>query len=435
MRLKYIFLWISLMLVGLVGVILWREGTGSMTSLLFCEGCLAVIILFLWIFYRNVVKPAKILKQASGLMSGMDFSSHVRTTGQPDMDEVIGVFNKMLMHLSEQRLRVREINEMLDIMISVMPTGVIITESNGCLVHVNPSAAKFLEIENPRCYKGHNLLEIRHRLAAMLKDMEEGKVTVVRINGTKLYRCFSYRFFNMGVPHIFYIIEEMTKDIMEVQRRSYRKVLRVISHEVNNTMAGLNATLEILEQDLADTLDNDMQQSIASLLRRNRAVVKFISSLADTARIPEPERKSFNLLPLLSDLTSQMQVIWSESGVAFEMDDYVPGDSLMLNADMSQIQQVLLNVMKNAAESVEGDGVVRIEPDLANMRLTISDNGRPITREVADQLFTPFFTTKPNGQGIGLMMVGEILDNHGYGYSLATSDTDGITRFTIAFAQ
>ena len=122
----------------------------------------------------------------------------------------------------------------------------------------------------------------------------------------------------MGVPHIFYIIEEMTKDIMEVQRRSYRKVLRVISHEVNNTMAGLNATLEILEQDLADTLDNDMQQSIASLLRRNRAVVKFISSLADTARIPEPERKSFNLLPLLSDLTSQMQVIWSESGVAFE---------------------------------------------------------------------------------------------------------------------
>ena len=222
---------------------------------------------------------------------------------------------------------------------------------------------------------------------------------------------------------------------MEVQRRSYRKVLRVISHEVNNTMAGLNATLEILEQDLADTLDNDMQQSIASLLIRNRAVVKFISSLADTARIPEPERKSFNLLPLLSDLTSQMQVIWSESGVAFEMDDYAPGDSLMLNADMSQIQQVLLNVMKNAAESVEGDGIVRIEPDLANMRLTISDNGRPITREVADQLFTPFFTTKPNGQGIGLMMVGEILDNHGYGYSLATSDTDGLTRFTIAFAQ
>lgn len=433
MRLKYIFLWVSLMLVGLVGVILWREGTGSLLSLLFCEGCLAVVILFLWMFYRNVLKPTKILKRASGLMKGMDFSSRVRQTGQPDMDEVIDVFNSMLMHLSEQRLRVREINEMLDIMISVMPTGVIISESNGRLIHINPSAARFLEIENPKAYKGQSLWDIPHRLSAVMKEMEEGKMTVARINGTMLYRCFSCRFFNMGVPHIFYLIEEMTRDVMEVQRRSYRKVLRVISHEVNNTMAGLNATLEILEQDLADTLDSDMQQSIASLLRRNRAVVKFISSLADTARIPEPERTKINLIPLLADMTAQMQSIWKERGVTFEMSGYTPGDVMTVDADISQMQQVFANVMKNAAESIDGEGTVRIVVDFANMRLTVEDDGRPITHEVADQLFTPFFTTKPDGQGIGLMMVGEILDNHGFGYSLATSDADGLTRFTISF--
>lgn len=433
MRLKYLFLWVSLLLIGLVGAIVWREGTGSLLSLLFCEICLAVVILFLWMFYRNVLKPTKILKRASGLMKGMDFSSRVRPTGQPDMDEVIDIFNSMLMHLSEQRLRVREINEMLDIMISVMPTGVIITESNGRLIHVNPSAARFLEIENSKAYKGHILWDIPHRLSAVMKNMNEGKMTVARVNGTKLYRCFSYRFFNMGVPHIFYLIEEMTRDVMEVQRRSYRKVLRVISHEVNNTMAGLNATLEILEQDLADTLDSDMQQSIAALLRRNRAVVKFISSLADTARIPEPERRQFNLIPLLIDMTAQMDAVWKERGVTFEIVNCTQGDVMMLNADAGQIQQILTNVMKNAAESIDGEGIVRVETDFANMRLTISDNGMPISQEVADQLFTPFFTTKPDGQGIGLMMVGEILDNHGYGYSLATSEADGLTRFTISF--
>ncbi len=434
MRLKYIFLWTSFLLLGLVGVILWREGTGSLSSLLFCEGCLVVIILFLWMFYRNVVKPASILRRAAGLMSGMDFSSRVRTTGQPDMDEVIGVFNSMLMHLSEQRLRVREINEMLDIMISVMPTGVIITESNGRIIHINPSAARFIEIENPRDYKGHNLWEINHRLAEVMKDIKEGVVTVARINGTQIYRCFSYRFFNMGVPHKFYIIEEMTRDVMEVQRRSYRKVLRVISHEVNNTMAGLNATLEILEQDLADTLDSDMQQSIASLLRRNHAVVKFISSLADTARIPEPERKEFDLLPVLTDMTAHMHEMWKEKGVAFEIRDFASDEKLVIDADIAQIQQVLMNVMKNAAESISEQGRVMIDVDLDAKCLTVCDDGRPITPEVADQLFTPFFTTKPYGQGIGLMMVGEILDNHGYTYSLATSAADGLTRFTITFA-
>ncbi|MDE6094451.1 MAG: hypothetical protein K2F61_06725, partial [Muribaculaceae bacterium] len=160
MRLKYLFLWVSLLLIGLVGVIVWREGTGSMVSLLLCETSLALVIFFLWIFYRNVVKPTNVLKRASGLMKSMDFSSRVRQTGQPDMDEIIDIFNSMLMHLSEQRLRVREINEMLDIMISVMPTGVIITESNGRLIHVNPSAARFLEIENSKAYKGHILWDI-----------------------------------------------------------------------------------------------------------------------------------------------------------------------------------------------------------------------------------------------------------------------------------
>ena len=433
MRLKYIFLWISLLLLVLIGVIVWREGIGSIASMLFCEISLAVTALFLWMFYRNVLKPTNVLKQAASMIKEMDFSSRVRLSGQPDMDEVIEIFNSMLMYLGKQRLRVRELNEMLDIMISVMPTGVIITESNGQLIHINPSAARFLEIERPKSYKGHSLWEVNHRLATIMKGMKEGKATIVRINGTKLYRCFSYRFFNLGVPHIFYIIEEMTKDVMEVQRQSYRKVLRMISHEVNNTMTGLNATLEILEHDLGDSLDDDMQQSIASLLRRNRTVVKFISTLADTARIPAPIRHSFNLIPLLKDMTAHMQMLWKGSGVTFEIDDFAPTDVIMIDADMSQMQQVLVNVMKNAAESIEGCGIVRTEVDFANLRITISDNGRKITQEVADQLFTPFFTTKPDGQGIGLMIVGEILDNHGYGYSLATSETDEITRFTISF--
>lgn len=432
MRLKYIFLVTSLLLLSLVGVMVWREWNGNFVSMLLCEGCIALTIMFMWLFYRNVVKPANVLKRASSLIEGADFSSRLRSTGQPDMDEVIDVFNHMLASLSEQRLRVREINEMLDIMISVMPTGVVIIDSNDRVKHLNRSAARFLELSDDNNVNGIKLADINHPLAVVMDEMEVGTPVVTRINGTKIYRCNSCRFFNMGVPHKFYIIEEMTRDVMEVQRQSYRKVLRLISHEVNNTMAGLNATLEILEQDIADTLDSDMQDSIASLLRRNRAVVKFISALADTARIPAPQCSRFDLTKMLTDVIATMQEQWKDTQVTFELHT-TSDEAVIVQADYAQMQQVLVNVMKNAAESIISQGMVRIEVDPAGPTLVVTDDGKPISHDVADQLFTPFFTTKPQGQGIGLMMIAEILDNHGFSYSLATSPSDGLTRFTITF--
>ena len=113
-----------------------------------------------------------------------------------------------------------------------------------------------------------------------------------------------------------------------------------------------------------------------------------------------------------------------------------PVESFYVVADSVQMEQVILNIVKNAAESIKGAGEIRIKLDhkKSGLLLEISNNGEPIPEETSRQLFTPFFTTKPDGKGIGLTFVREVLNRHKADYSLKT-DSDGITRFSIMFKK
>ena len=100
--------------------------------------------------------------------------------------------------------------------------------------------------------------------------------------------------------------------------------------------------------------------------------------------------------------------------------------------DTSLFEQVLINIIKNAAESIESDGQITIRTSDSPIMLEIGDTGKGISKAVEAKLFSPFFSTKPNGQGIGLIFIREVLMKHGYTFSLRTYP-DGITRFRICF--
>jgi signal transduction histidine kinase len=103
-----------------------------------------------------------------------------------------------------------------------------------------------------------------------------------------------------------------------------------------------------------------------------------------------------------------------------------------ISADELQLEQALINIVKNAIEAIEGDGTIKFAADLRLRQLVISDNGKGINAEQSENLFTPFYSTKKDGQGIGLTLVREILINHGFEFSLKTV-ADRQTEFTIIF--
>lgn len=215
---------------------------------------------------------------------------------------------------------------------------------------------------------------------------------------------------------------------MKAEREAYEKVIRIISHEVNNTMGGVKSVLELL----IDSVDEDVKEVIESCDDRCDKMCGFISSYADVVKVPDPVMMDVELNDEIGAMMPFLRGIVPEC-IKF---DFHPGqEKIGVKADISLLQQVVVNIVKNAVESIDGTGSIDVWVSTINGRgcLAISNDGAPIPDDVSRKLFSPFFTTKKEGRGLGLTLISEILKRHGAFFSLRTG-SDGITRFQIQFA-
>lgn len=196
-------------------------------------------------------------------------------------------------------------------------------------------------------------------------------------------------------------------------------------------MTGITTLLEVLAAYHKD--DADLSGFITSVNDRCGAMSRFIGAYADVVRLPEPHTEKINLKEFI---VSHLPFLRSNSPYPIETAEL---QNLEINADADMLSQVLVNIIKNSAEAIgetgREDGEITIsiiEDEHHKPVLTIADNGSGISPDTAVNLFNPFFSTKPDGQGIGLTMVAEILRRHNARFSLRTYD-DGITRFRILF--
>jgi len=165
-------------------------------------------------------------------------------------------------------------------------------------------------------------------------------------------------------------------------------------------------------------------------------------NFADLVKLPEPNKSRIDLHELLRAVYRIMVIPARERGIRLECD--LPAAPFFIEADSQQMEQALINIVKNAIEAIEGSGLVTLATDPGARQLVISDTGKGITTSQSGQLFSPFFSTKKDGQGIGLTLVREILVNHGFEFMLASvrpgpagedSSVEGLTTFTILFEE
>ena len=153
-------------------------------------------------------------------------------------------------------------------------------------------------------------------------------------------------------------------------------------------------------------------------------------NFADLVRIPLPEKKLIDLVPLLKNVCDLMKLKASERNISFQFE--LNSAHFMATADAQQLEQVFINVIKNAQESINDEGIITIISSADPKQIIIRDNGKGLPPESEELLFTPFFSTKKDGQGIGLTVIREILLNHGFDFSLKTI-IPGVTEFKINF--
>lgn len=230
-----------------------------------------------------------------------------------------------------------------------------------------------------------------------------------------------------GISHPFYLIEKLTDEVMKAERKSYEKVIRMMAHEVNNSLAGIISVMETAEMEVED---RDLAEAISACENRCRDMGAFITKFASAVKIPEPAKRNVDLAELLRSRIPLFESICNATGA--KLTSSIPDKETTVFIDPVLMEQVVTNIVKNAAESAGMGGNVDISISTPGTKLIVTDNGPGISQEAADMLFTPFFTTKESGHGLGLLLVSEVLNSHGCRFSLETH-SDSLTRFTIKF--
>lgn len=425
MRISWIFSLIILLIVGAVVALMLLEAESVTYTVVWCVALLGVLLLV--VFYRNVMKPLRTLANGVDLLRAQDFSSRLSHVGQREADKIVDMFNGMMASLKQERLKLREQNHFLDLLIDVSPMGIILIGSDGTITGGNRAAARFLDIDSAKDMSGLRPEDIQSTLGKVLCSLQDREVKVVRLNDSMVYRCSRLSFMESGISHPFYLIEKLTDEVMKAERKSYEKVIRMMAHEVNNSLAGIISVMETAEEEVDDP---DLSEAITACEDRCRDMGAFITKFASAVKIPEPTKRNTDLAELLRSRTPLFESICSATGSKLTIS--LPDKETSVFIDPVLIEQVVTNIVKNAAESAGQGGTVEISIDGPGTRLTVTDDGPGISPEAAEMLFTPFFTTKESGHGLGLLLVSEVLNSHGCRFSLETCP-DGLTRFRIRF--
>ena len=427
-NLFWIFAFLLLVILSLLTSIVVQKGSWMFYLV---EGLIVVAIFLLFIFYKKVVKPLNTIGNGLDLLREQDFSSRLSPVGQYEADRVVNIFNRMMEQLKNERLRLREQNNFLDLLIKASPMGVIILNFDEKITSLNPAAIKVLGIHSVEEVTNKKLQDIDSLLAEELATLSFNDIRTVQLNDSNIYKCTFSSFIDQGFQHPFILIESLTDEVMKAEKKAYEKVIRMIAHEVNNTTAGITSTLDTVESTLTEVENTeDIREVMRVCIDRCFSMSRFITNFADVVKIPEPDLRKQDLNTLVNSCKMFMENICYNRDISISLSLAENLNKVMVDASL--FEQVMVNIIKNSAESIESQGEIIISTTNSPVCLEVADNGKGISKETAAKLFSPFFSTKPGGQGIGLIFIREVLVKHGCTFSLRTYD-DGFTRFRILF--
>lgn len=383
--------------------------------------------------YKSFLTPLDILSAGVDSIKDRDFSTTFVKTGQQELDRLIDVYNRMIEQLRAERIKRQEQHYFLEQLIKATPIAVIILDLADNITSMNPAAEQMLQVSEAETV-GCPVSQLTKMPGAALAGIQAGETQIVQAGGIKTYKCCKSHFIDRGFPRHFILIEELTREILTAQKKAYGKVIRMMSHEINNSLGAINSILQsVLTYAPQLTPDDrqDFQHAIKVAADRNNGLDKFMANFADVVRMPPPTKELYDIHLLLHAVHLLMSAECEKRHIAWVWE--LAPTPLMADIDVRQFEQVLVNIIKNAVEAVETEGtIILCTQVLPSRMLKIIDNGPGIPEEHRAQLFTPFYSTKKTGQGIGLTLTREILINHGFTFNLETT-VDGTTEFRIEF--
>ncbi|MEH6517057.1 MAG: ATP-binding protein [Halioglobus sp.] len=380
------------------------------------------------------IKLIKALQGTADNIKDQDFSVTIASHRTDELGDLVATHNEIGQLLREERHNINQRELLLDTVLQSTPVAMWLCDDRQRVVYSNVEARQFLA-QGERL-QGALIEELiaglDEDLAVAIRSETEGLVSIESGGEVETYY-LSCRFFSLNSRlHRLHLVRRMTREISRQEVDTWKRLIRVISHELNNSLAPISSLThsgKVTLSRLAPAEDTGERDKLALILttigERASHLKDFIEGYAKFSRLPAPKVQTFELLALLRQMSQQQH---------FEVVAAV--SELMVQLDQTQLEQVLINLLKNARDACGDQGQVQImvENRKADLVIVVADNGPGMSDRVMQQALLPFYSTKQEGTGLGLPLCREIVEGHGGQLSLRNGIDAGL-QVVLRFPQ
>ncbi len=417
-------LWLAIPGLVTSGVLIWLQDWAieSKLALLFAE--LVVCALIVAALHDQIIRPLQTLANVVGALREEDYSFRARMAVPDDaLGELSLEVNMLADLLAEHRIGAIEATALLQRVVEEVDIPLFAFDPGDALRLVNSAGERLLQQASPRLL-GRTATELGLKTCL---SAENASVIPLHFNSDARWFLRRSSFRQRGVPHTLVVLSDVSRALREEERLAWQRLIRVMGHELNNSLAPIKSIAGSLrarlsESTLAAEERADFERGLGIIEARAASLNRFLQAYRQLAQMPPPVLKRSILSPLVT------RVAGFETRIEVKV---IPGPEVTVMADPDQLEQMLINLVRNAAEAVlEGPPTKSAGNDVSvptngfqpavsigwkvldkAVALVIDDNGPGLLNP--SNAFVPFYTTKPSGSGIGLILSRQIAEAHG----------------------
>ena len=395
--------------------------------LLVCIPLLILSIVKLVSVYNGIINRLSfIIKAVKNDDYSFRFSENPNSTENSFVNHSLNQIKEVM---DEKKRLMREDDKNFELIMECANIGIMLLMENGTVVHVN---SKALGIFSLQMISHISFLKSQsEELVNVLQDIKPSEQHVVRYNTeiaevNLVLSCASINYKGKNLRVV--TIGDIAKELDNQEVKVWENLTRILTHEIMNSLAPITS----ISNTLIDNIDDSEKigEGLEVIHSTSERLMNFVNSFRQVTRVPMPQKSPFYLKEIIDNVIS----LFDFQNIKLEVD--INPIDIMLYADKSQMSQVLLNILKNAIESCDSDDksynieIKAFVDKEERIHIELSNNAGKISDEIAENIFTPFFTTKRDGSGIGLAVSRQIIRLHG-GTLLLSKNTEEKVAFTI----
>ena len=426
-------LWLTIALLICCLVSAWLAVHGFYFSL-FVALCFTAFVAYT--IYRYILRSARAMAQFIWSVRYSEFLSSPTSNSnatQPLPEELLTEMQDALEHYRNNLQKKESKLQYFQALANHIDMAILVYTPDGQMEWINDAAKRLIHIDCPHTV--NDLVDFHPDLPAKLHTLKAGDLSIWQIKQeeeTVQFALSGMEFIIQGRKLLIAGMKNIHSALDNRETEAWQKLIRVLTHEIMNSITPIISLTELLAKH-ADSLEGDeetkmeIRQMLQTIGRRGNGLVRFMNSYREVSHLPHPLLKLYNAGELLKEVVQLMQNDTNDLHLS------LPNIPLRLIADKEQVEQVLINLIRNARENEATQITLSAGITPGNhLFLRVTDNGTGIDPEVQERIFIPFFTTKPTGSGIGLTISRQIMHQHHGSITVQSKVGEGST-FTLLF--